>query len=156
LGVPNQAGLIAVTAGLILAAIAGFILRRRADRRAVRELQQSKKLSVEVIRSSEQMLNIAAQPGSSDGPSPVVLFQDNSQFRAAVRRLTGRTPSAPVLAALAELEHARLQVLTAAVARDADYLASAARGLAEAIEAFSAASSIMVRLAPASAAAEVA
>jgi hypothetical protein len=140
--VPDQASVIAVIAGVVLAAVAGSFLRARADRRALRELHESKKLSAEVIRSAEQMLTLAAQPEAR-----ALLLDDDARFHAAVRGLTARAPSTQVTAALAELEHARLQVLTAAVAHDEDYRESAARGLVEALDAFSAASSIMVRLA---------
>jgi len=145
-GVPDQAGLIFVVAGVAVAAVAAMILRGLTERREVAARLRTKQLSVEVIRSSEELRTGAVTPSTGEAPSLARLAEHDPRYRAAVRGLRAGTSRAEVTAALSELEHARQQMLVAVVARDAGLLQSAVRSLDEAVENFATAASVMVRL----------
>lgn len=146
-GVPDRAGLIFVVAGAAVAAVAAMILQRLTERREVAARLRTKQLSVEVIRSSEELREGAVTPSAGEAPSLARLAEHDPRYRAAVRGLRAGTSPAEVTAALSELEQARQQVLVAVVARDAAFLQSAVHSLDEAVENFATASSVMVRLA---------
>ncbi len=146
-GVPDRAGLIFVIAGVAVAAVTAMILRRRTERREAAAQLRAKQLSVEVMRSSEELRAGAVAPSAGDAPSLARLVEHDPRYRAAVRGLRAGASSAQVTAALSELEQARQQVLVAVVARDADLLQSAVHSLDEAVENFGTASSVIVRLA---------
>jgi hypothetical protein len=138
--VPDEAGLIFVVAGVAVAAVAAMILRRRTERREMGARLRTKQLSVDVIRSSEELRAGAVAPEAR-------LVGDTSGYRAAVRGLRASTCSTNVKATLSDLEQARQQVLLAVLAHDVNFLQNAVHGLDEALENFATASSVMVRLA---------
>lgn len=146
-GVPGQSGLIFVLVGVGVAAVAAMILRRRAERREAADQRRVKRLAVDVIRSSEQLLAGVVVAATSESPSLARLADDNLRYRAAVRGLTVGTTCCGVQTTLSEVEQARQRVLLGVAARDADFLQTAVRDLDEALESFAAASSVMVRLA---------
>ena len=146
-GVPDRIGLFFVVAGFAVAAVAAMILRRGAERREAAARLWTKQLTVEVIRSSEELLANAVAPSAGGAPSLARMVEHDPRYRAAVRGLRVGVSSPDVKATLSELEKARQQVLVALVARDAGFLQNAMHSLDEAIENFATASSIMVRLA---------
>jgi hypothetical protein len=143
---PDRAGLIFVVAGVAVAALVAMILRRRAERGEVAAQLRTKQLTVDVIRSSEQLRAGAVVPSVAGGSSLARLVGDDSRYRAAARGIRAGVSSTDVKATLSELEHARQQVLLAVAAGDADFLHDAVHCLDEAVENFATASSVMVRL----------
>nr|MDT0662450.1 hypothetical protein [Micromonospora sp. DSM 115978] len=148
---PDQAGLISVFVGVALAASVSLILRRWSDHRKMREFRRTKELAIDVIRHSETLLEIVSRPAPSGARSFAFSPNGDRRCRVALRELPAHAPAPILLAALSELEQARMQVLAAGAAHDKDLLAASSRRLGEAIEAFATASSIMVRLGPTSA-----
>ena len=148
-GVPDRFSLIFIVAGVAVAALAAMILRRGTERREAAAGLRSKRLTVEVIRSSEELraTALAIAPSADGAPALAQLVEHDPQYRAAIRGLRAGTSSADLKATLSELELARQQVLVAVVARDADFLQNAVQSLDEAVENFATASSVMVRLA---------
>lgn len=146
-GVPDRVGLIFIVSGVVVAAVAAMILRRVTERREAAAGLRTKRLTVEVIRSSEELRATATAPSAGGAPSSARLVEHDPRYRAAVRGLRASPSSADVETTLLELELARQQLLVAVVAHDADFLQNALRSLDEAIENFATASSVMVRLA---------
>ena len=148
-GVPDRAGLIFIVAGVAVAALAAMILRRGTERREAAAGLRTKRLSVEVIRSSEELraTALAIAPSADGAPALAQLVERDLRYRAAVRGLRAGASSAGVMATLSDLELARQQLLVAVVAHDADFLQNAVRSLDEAVENFATASSVLVRLA---------
>ncbi|MEV6349438.1 hypothetical protein [Actinoplanes sp. NPDC051851] len=144
---PDQAGLLSVLAGVVAAAVFAMVRRHKAERQEIADQLHTTQLAVDVIRSSEQLLQAASAQPPGGKPSWIPLLEDDERFRSAARRLASGSLSSPVTVTLAEVERARQQVLLAMTSRDAEFLRIATRGLGEAVEGFAAATSVMVRLA---------
>ncbi|GAA2574550.1 hypothetical protein GCM10010435_57690 [Winogradskya consettensis] len=144
---PDRVGLIFIVSGVVVAAVAAIILRRATERREAAVGLRTKQLTVEVIRSSEELRATATAPSADGTPSSARLVEHDARYSAAVRGLKAGPSSAEVKTTLLELELARQQLLVAVVAHDAAFLQNAVRSLDEAIENFAMASSVMVRLA---------